>query len=155
MHVPLYTKQHKLVPASAGTYCTTGAVLAGWQPIGQTLQLVANWRHSSIANTCGCPCIHLRFVGCLNKRTFIYLFYLFPDIADHLIKSRCHLPSSMEKSNISNELYLLQLEELGTDSLLGTAHQLPKSSHPAVNANAVADHLIQVAQSPHDKKFER
>jgi len=41
----------------------------------QTLQLLANWRRSSIANTCGCRCIHLRFVGCLNKRIFIYLFY--------------------------------------------------------------------------------
>jgi len=40
----------------------------------QTLQLVANWRRSSIANTCGCRCIHLRFVGCLNKRIFIYLY---------------------------------------------------------------------------------
>jgi len=42
----------------------------------QTLQLVANWRRSSIANTCGCRCIHLRFVGCLNKRIFIYYVYL-------------------------------------------------------------------------------
>jgi len=38
-------------------------VLVGWQPIG-------------IANTCGCRCIHLQFVGCLNKRIFIYLFIL-------------------------------------------------------------------------------
>jgi len=35
MHVPLSTKQYKLVPASAGTKCTTGAVLVGWQPIGR------------------------------------------------------------------------------------------------------------------------
>jgi len=42
----------------------------------QTLQLVANWRRSSIANTGGCRCIHLRFVGCLNKRIFILFIYM-------------------------------------------------------------------------------
>jgi len=46
-----------------------------WWLNAQTLQLVANWRRSSIANTCGCRCIHLRFVGCLIKRIFIFLFY--------------------------------------------------------------------------------
>jgi len=36
----------------------------------------ANWRRSSIANTCGCRCIHLRFVGCLNKRIFIIVIII-------------------------------------------------------------------------------
>jgi len=55
----------------------------------QTLQLVANWRRSSIANTCGCRCIHLRFVGCHNKRIFIYLVvqstYLFEKFVDPIL----------------------------------------------------------------------
>jgi len=34
----------------------------------------ANWRRSSIANTCGCRCIHLLFVGSLNKRILIFIF---------------------------------------------------------------------------------
>jgi len=42
----------------------------------QTLQLVANWRRSGITNTRGCRCIHLRFVGCLNKRIFIIIIII-------------------------------------------------------------------------------
>ena len=55
-HVPLFTKQYKLVSASAGVKYTTGAVLGMLAAIWQTLRLVANRRHSSIVLTCGCRC---------------------------------------------------------------------------------------------------
>jgi len=47
-HVPLFTKQYNLVPASAGVKCTTGAVLGMLAAIRRTLRLAANRRHSSI-----------------------------------------------------------------------------------------------------------
>jgi len=56
-NVPLFTKQyHKLVPASAGVKCTTGAVLGMLAAIRRTLWLAANRRHSSIVLSCGCRC---------------------------------------------------------------------------------------------------
>jgi len=54
--VPLFTKQYKLVPASLGVKCTTGAVLDMLAAIRRTLRLAANRRHSSIVLTCGCRC---------------------------------------------------------------------------------------------------
>jgi len=73
--VPLSTKQYKLVPASAGTQCTTGAVLVGWQHIGRRCIVGANWRRSSIANTCGCRCIFICGLSdvLINEYLFIYL----------------------------------------------------------------------------------
>jgi len=38
---------------------------------------------------------------------------------------------------------------------LGAAQQPLNSTHPSVSADAVAAHHIQVADTPHDKKFER
>jgi len=80
MHVPLSTKQYKLVPASAGTYCTTGAVLVGWQPIGRRY----SWWPTGAAPALLIPVVALYFVCGLsdviiNEYLFIYLFiyYLF------------------------------------------------------------------------------
>jgi len=52
------------------------AVLVGWQPIGRRY----SWwptRAAPASLIPGCRCIHLRFVGYLNKRIFIYLFIYF------------------------------------------------------------------------------
>jgi len=69
MHVPLSTKQYELVPASAGTLCTTGAVLVGWQPIGRR----CSWWPTSLI-----PVVAVVFICGLsdvliNEYLFIYL----------------------------------------------------------------------------------
>ena len=55
--VPLFTKQYKLVPASAGgkVQHRNGVGHAG-NHYRRTLRLAANRRHSSIVLTCGCRC---------------------------------------------------------------------------------------------------
>ena len=54
--VPLFTKQYKLVPASAGgkVHHRSGVGYAGSH--SADLRLAANRRHSSIVLTCGCRC---------------------------------------------------------------------------------------------------
>jgi len=74
MHVPLSTKQYKLVPAFAGTYCTTGAVLVGWQPIGRHY----SWWPTGTAPALLIPVVAIVFIRGLsdvliNEYLFIYL----------------------------------------------------------------------------------
>ena len=55
-HVPLFTKQYKLVPALAEGKVHHRSVLGMLAAIRQTLRLAANRRHSNIVLTCGCRC---------------------------------------------------------------------------------------------------
>jgi len=74
MHVPLSTKQYKLVPASAGTYCTTGAVLVGWQPIGRR----CSWWPTGAAPASLIPVVAVVFFcGLSDVLINEYLFILF------------------------------------------------------------------------------
>jgi len=84
-----------------------------------------------------------------------------PDIADHLIESldaarRHHweeLTSQMNFTHSSQKSWALIRR-------IGAAQQPPKSTHPSVSTNAVAAHLIQVANASRllmhrTTKFER
>jgi len=92
MHVPLSTKQYKLVTASAGTYCTTGAVLVGWQPTDRR----CSWWPTGAAPASLIPVVaivfHLRFVGCHNKRIFILFIKLL--LYDRLKRNVLHVHSA-------------------------------------------------------------
>jgi len=76
MHVPLSTKQYKLVPASAETQCISGAVLVGWQPIGRR----RSWWPTGTGPASLIPVVavvfHLRFVRCLNEYLLLLLLLL-------------------------------------------------------------------------------
>jgi len=78
-----------------------------------------------------------------------------PDIADHLIESldvdrRHHWEELTSKMNFTHS----SRKSWALIRRLGAAQQPPRSTHPSVNANAIAAHLIQVAKALHDKMFE-
>ena len=78
-----------------------------------------------------------------------------PDIADHLIESldaaRLHRWKELtSKVNFTHSIR----KSWALIRRIGAAQQPPTSTHPSVNANVVAAHLIQVAKAPHDKKFK-
>jgi len=68
-HVPLFTKLYKLVLASAGAKCTTGAVLSMLAAIRRTLRLAANRHHSSIILTLRARAAERRFQGLKWRRS--------------------------------------------------------------------------------------
>ena len=78
-----------------------------------------------------------------------------PDVADHLIESldaaRQH---RWEESTTRMDFTRSSRRSWALIRRLGAAQNPPKKNHPPVRANAVAAHLIQVAKTPGDKKFE-
>ena len=79
-----------------------------------------------------------------------------PDIADHLIESldaarRARWEESTAQMNFTHS----SRKSWALLRRLGAAQRPPLLSRPPVSANVVASHLVKVAKSPSEPKFER
>jgi hypothetical protein len=78
-----------------------------------------------------------------------------PDVADHLIESlEAARQYDWEETANRMDFSRSSRKSWALTRRLGAAQNPPKKNHPPARENAVAAHLIQVAKTPGDKKFE-